>query len=88
MSFSYSNTPTEWSQPRLRNQVEEEEEDTGEADDTEETSEVPKHGKIHFQGNLKINVCGVSLLYLLRKIEYSRSPLSMVLLFAVAVTHS
>ncbi|XP_059551288.1 WD repeat and HMG-box DNA-binding protein 1 isoform X1 [Myotis daubentonii] len=48
LSAGYSNTPTEWSQPRLRNQVEEEAEDTGEADDTEETSEVPKHGQNPF----------------------------------------
>lgn len=47
-SFSYSNTATEWSQPRLRNQVEEEAEDTGEVDDIEEKSEIHKQGKIHF----------------------------------------
>ncbi|XP_045436351.1 WD repeat and HMG-box DNA-binding protein 1 isoform X3 [Pipistrellus kuhlii] len=48
LSAGYSNTPTEWSQPRFRNQVEEEAEDTGEADDTEETSEEPKYGQNPF----------------------------------------
>lgn len=47
-SFSYSNTATEWNQPGLRNQVEEEAEDTGEADDIEEKSEIHKHGKVYF----------------------------------------
>ncbi|KAJ8788394.1 hypothetical protein J1605_000450 [Eschrichtius robustus] len=44
LNAGYSNTPTEWSQPRLRNQVEEDSEDTGEADDIEEKPEIHKHG--------------------------------------------
>ncbi|XP_027426701.2 WD repeat and HMG-box DNA-binding protein 1 isoform X7 [Zalophus californianus] len=41
----YSNTATEWSQPRLRNQVEEDAEDSREADDKEEKPELHKHGQ-------------------------------------------
>ncbi|XP_037011581.2 WD repeat and HMG-box DNA-binding protein 1 [Artibeus jamaicensis] len=53
-SAGYSNSPTEWSQSRLRNQVEEAVEDTEEADDTEEPddteerSEIPKQGQNPF----------------------------------------
>lgn len=59
MSFSYSNTPTEWSQPRLRNQVEEDSEDTGEADDIEEKPEIHEHGKITFLRQFKDEMCHV-----------------------------
>ncbi|XP_055292372.1 WD repeat and HMG-box DNA-binding protein 1 isoform X1 [Moschus berezovskii] len=48
LNAGYSNTSTEWSQPRLRNQVEEDTEDNGEADDTEERPEIPKHGENPF----------------------------------------
>ncbi|XP_073656539.1 WD repeat and HMG-box DNA-binding protein 1 isoform X3 [Tursiops truncatus] len=48
LNAGYSNTPTEWSQPRLRNQVEEDSEDTGEADDIEEKPEIHKHGENPF----------------------------------------
>lgn len=48
LNAGYSNTATEWSQPTPRNQVEEEAEDTGEADDTEEKSEIRKHGQNPF----------------------------------------
>ncbi|XP_047623346.1 WD repeat and HMG-box DNA-binding protein 1 [Phacochoerus africanus] len=43
LNAGYSNTPTEWSQPRLRNQVEEDTEDTEEVDDIEEKPEIHKH---------------------------------------------
>ncbi|KAM7157934.1 WD repeat and HMG-box DNA-binding protein 1 isoform 1-T1 [Molossus nigricans] len=46
LNAGYSTTPTEWSQPKLRNQVEAE--DTGEPDDTEEKSEIPIHGQNPF----------------------------------------
>ncbi|KAB0395488.1 hypothetical protein E2I00_005596, partial [Balaenoptera physalus] len=48
LNAGYNNTPTEWSQPRLRNQVEEDSEDTGEADDIEEKPEIHKHGENPF----------------------------------------
>ncbi|XP_064148570.1 WD repeat and HMG-box DNA-binding protein 1 isoform X2 [Loxodonta africana] len=50
LNAGYYNTPSEWSQPRLRNQVEEEAEDSGEADEVEEKPEIHKHSEIHFQG--------------------------------------
>uniref|UniRef100_A0A2K6GVC4 WD repeat and HMG-box DNA-binding protein 1 n=1 Tax=Propithecus coquereli TaxID=379532 RepID=A0A2K6GVC4_PROCO len=50
LNAGYSNTSTEWSQPRLRNQVEEDAEDSGEADDGEEKPEIHKPGEICFQG--------------------------------------
>uniref|UniRef100_A0A8D1T3G6 WD repeat and HMG-box DNA-binding protein 1 n=1 Tax=Sus scrofa TaxID=9823 RepID=A0A8D1T3G6_PIG len=43
LNAGYSNTPTEWSQPRLRNRVEEDTEDTEEVDDIEEKPEIHKH---------------------------------------------
>lgn len=66
MSFSYSNTPTEWSQPRLRNRVEEDTEDTEEVDDIEEKPEIHKHSKIHLEVNLKMKnfICVTSSFYL------------------------
>lgn len=48
LNAGYSNTSTEWSQPRLRNQVEEDTEDNGEADNTEERPEIHKHGESPF----------------------------------------
>ncbi|KAF4017509.1 hypothetical protein G4228_008997 [Cervus hanglu yarkandensis] len=48
LNAGYSNTSTEWSQPRLRNQVEEDTEDNGEADDTEERPKIHKHGENPF----------------------------------------
>ncbi|XP_057588505.1 WD repeat and HMG-box DNA-binding protein 1 isoform X2 [Hippopotamus amphibius kiboko] len=48
LNAGYSNTSTEWSQPRFRNQVEEDTEDIGEADDTEEKPEIHKHGENSF----------------------------------------
>ncbi|KAL4692293.1 hypothetical protein H8959_016103 [Pygathrix nigripes] len=44
LNAGYSNTATEWSQPRFRNQVEEDAEDSGEADD-EEKPEIHKPGQ-------------------------------------------
>ncbi|TKC49874.1 hypothetical protein EI555_007589, partial [Monodon monoceros] len=54
------NTPTEWSQPRLRNQVEEDSEDTGEADDIEEKPEIHKHGAVTSSNQGRINPFKVS----------------------------
>ncbi|XP_045679931.1 WD repeat and HMG-box DNA-binding protein 1 isoform X1 [Phyllostomus hastatus] len=54
LNAGYSKTPTEWSRSRLRNEVEEAAEDTGEVDDieepddTEEKSEIPKQGQNPF----------------------------------------
>uniref|UniRef100_A0A8C3W9N4 WD repeat and HMG-box DNA-binding protein 1 n=1 Tax=Catagonus wagneri TaxID=51154 RepID=A0A8C3W9N4_9CETA len=48
LNAGYSNTPTEWSQPRLRNQVEEDTEDAEEADDIEEKPEIHKDGQNPF----------------------------------------
>uniref|UniRef100_A0A8C5XEU0 WD repeat and HMG-box DNA-binding protein 1 n=1 Tax=Microcebus murinus TaxID=30608 RepID=A0A8C5XEU0_MICMU len=48
LNAGYSNTSTEWSQPRLRNQVEEDAEDSGEADDEEEKPEIHKPGQNSF----------------------------------------
>ncbi|PNJ70437.1 WDHD1 isoform 1 [Pongo abelii] len=47
LNAGYSNTATEWSQPRFRNQVEEDAEDSGEADD-EEKPEIHKPGQNSF----------------------------------------
>ncbi|XP_023579500.1 WD repeat and HMG-box DNA-binding protein 1 [Octodon degus] len=44
LNAGYSNTATEWSQPRLRNHVEEDTEDRG-AEDTEENPELHQHGQ-------------------------------------------
>ncbi|XP_055292373.1 WD repeat and HMG-box DNA-binding protein 1 isoform X2 [Moschus berezovskii] len=60
LNAGYSNTSTEWSQPRLRNQVEEDTEDNGEADDTEERPEIPKHGAVTFSSQGRINPFKVS----------------------------
>uniref|UniRef100_A0A8C7A911 WD repeat and HMG-box DNA-binding protein 1 n=1 Tax=Neovison vison TaxID=452646 RepID=A0A8C7A911_NEOVI len=43
LNAGYSNTATEWGQPRLRNQVEEDAEDTRESDDKEEEPELHNH---------------------------------------------
>uniref|UniRef100_A0A8C9DFX5 WD repeat and HMG-box DNA-binding protein 1 n=1 Tax=Prolemur simus TaxID=1328070 RepID=A0A8C9DFX5_PROSS len=48
LNAGYSNTSTEWSQPRLRNQAEEDAEDSEEADDGEEEPEIHKPGEICF----------------------------------------
>uniref|UniRef100_A0A8C4L188 WD repeat and HMG-box DNA-binding protein 1 n=1 Tax=Equus asinus TaxID=9793 RepID=A0A8C4L188_EQUAS len=48
LNAGYSNTATEWSQPSLGNQVEEDEEDTGEVNDVEEKPEIRKHGQNPF----------------------------------------
>ncbi|XP_008570911.1 PREDICTED: WD repeat and HMG-box DNA-binding protein 1 isoform X2 [Galeopterus variegatus] len=50
LNAGYSSTATEWSQPALRNQVEEDAEDREEADDIEEKTEIHKHEEIHIQG--------------------------------------
>ncbi|XP_032107015.1 WD repeat and HMG-box DNA-binding protein 1 isoform X2 [Sapajus apella] len=47
LNAGYSNTATEWSQPRFRNQVEEDAKDGGEAND-EEKLEIHKHGQNSF----------------------------------------
>uniref|UniRef100_A0A8C6DXC7 WD repeat and HMG-box DNA-binding protein 1 n=1 Tax=Moschus moschiferus TaxID=68415 RepID=A0A8C6DXC7_MOSMO len=60
LNAGYSNTSTEWSQPRLRNQVEEDTEDNGEADDTEERPEIHKHGAVTFSSQGRINPFKVS----------------------------
>ncbi|XP_029806174.1 WD repeat and HMG-box DNA-binding protein 1 isoform X3 [Suricata suricatta] len=51
LNAGYSNTATEWSQPTLRNKDEEDEEDTGEADDKEEKPEIHKHEQNPFFKN-------------------------------------
>ncbi|XP_027785371.2 WD repeat and HMG-box DNA-binding protein 1 isoform X1 [Marmota flaviventris] len=43
LNAGYSNTATEWSQPRPRNQIEQDAEDKEEADDTKEKPELHKH---------------------------------------------
>ncbi|XP_062945969.1 WD repeat and HMG-box DNA-binding protein 1 isoform X2 [Cynocephalus volans] len=50
LNAGYSSTATEWSQPALRNQVEEDAEDREEADDIEEKTEIHTHDEIHIQG--------------------------------------
>ncbi|KAM5337026.1 WD repeat and HMG-box DNA-binding protein 1 [Glossophaga mutica] len=50
LNAGYSNTPTEWSRSRLRNQVEEAAEDTAEADDTEEPDDIEEKSEIPKQG--------------------------------------
>ncbi|XP_037587501.1 WD repeat and HMG-box DNA-binding protein 1-like [Cebus imitator] len=47
LNAGYSNTATEWSQPRFRNQVEEDAKDSGEANDAEKL-EIHKHGQNSF----------------------------------------
>ncbi|KAB1277645.1 WD repeat and HMG-box DNA-binding protein 1 [Camelus dromedarius] len=51
LNAGYSNTATEWSQPRLGNQAEEDTEDSGEADDIEEKPETHNHGQNSFFKN-------------------------------------
>ncbi|KAM9203010.1 WD repeat and HMG-box DNA-binding protein 1 isoform 1-T1 [Dugong dugon] len=48
LNAGYYNTASEWSQPRLRNQVEEDAEDSGEADEVEEKPEIHKHRQNSF----------------------------------------
>ncbi|XP_004681910.1 PREDICTED: WD repeat and HMG-box DNA-binding protein 1 [Condylura cristata] len=48
LNAGYSNTTTEWSQPRFRNQVEDDAEDTRESDDIGEKPEIPKYGQSPF----------------------------------------
>ncbi|KAF5915335.1 hypothetical protein HPG69_012028, partial [Diceros bicornis minor] len=60
LNAGYSNTATEWSQPRLRNQVEEDAEDTGEADDIEEKPEIHKHGAVTSNSQGRVNPFKVS----------------------------
>uniref|UniRef100_A0A2K5EDH7 WD repeat and HMG-box DNA-binding protein 1 n=1 Tax=Aotus nancymaae TaxID=37293 RepID=A0A2K5EDH7_AOTNA len=57
LNAGYSNTATEWSQPRFRNQVEEDAKDSGEAND-EEKPEIHKHGQNSFPKST--NSCDVS----------------------------
>ncbi|XP_012867670.1 PREDICTED: WD repeat and HMG-box DNA-binding protein 1 [Dipodomys ordii] len=45
LSAGYSNAATEWDQPRLRNQTEEDTESRKEADDTQKTPELHEHGQ-------------------------------------------
>ncbi|XP_055145284.1 WD repeat and HMG-box DNA-binding protein 1 isoform X2 [Symphalangus syndactylus] len=59
LNAGYSNTATEWSQPRFRNQVEEDAEDSGEADD-EEKSEIHKAGAVTFSSQGRVNPFKVS----------------------------
>ncbi|XP_058285785.1 WD repeat and HMG-box DNA-binding protein 1 isoform X2 [Hylobates moloch] len=59
LNAGYSNTSTEWSQPRFRNQVEEDAEDSGEADD-EEKSEIHKPGAVTFSSQGRVNPFKVS----------------------------
>nr|XP_039324585.1 LOW QUALITY PROTEIN: WD repeat and HMG-box DNA-binding protein 1 [Saimiri boliviensis boliviensis] len=47
LNAGYSNATTEWSQPRFRNQVEEDVKDSGEAND-DEKPEIHKHGQNSF----------------------------------------
>ncbi|XP_002754018.1 WD repeat and HMG-box DNA-binding protein 1 isoform X2 [Callithrix jacchus] len=47
LNAGYSNTATEWSQPRFRNQVEQDAKDSGEANDKEKP-EIHKHGQNSF----------------------------------------
>ncbi|ELW47024.1 WD repeat and HMG-box DNA-binding protein 1 [Tupaia chinensis] len=54
LNAGYSNTATEWSQPRLRNQVEEDDKDSGETDDLEEKPE------IHIPGQNPFSKCADS----------------------------
>uniref|UniRef100_A0A8I5U4N3 WD repeat and HMG-box DNA-binding protein 1 n=1 Tax=Pongo abelii TaxID=9601 RepID=A0A8I5U4N3_PONAB len=57
LNAGYSNTATEWSQPRFRNQVEEDAEDSGEADD-EEKPEI--HKPVTFSSQGRVNPFKVS----------------------------
>ncbi|XP_054304489.1 WD repeat and HMG-box DNA-binding protein 1 isoform X4 [Pongo pygmaeus] len=59
LNAGYSNTATEWSQPRFRNQVEEDAEDSGEADD-EEKPEIHKPGAVTFSSQGRVNPFKVS----------------------------
>ncbi|XP_042538546.1 WD repeat and HMG-box DNA-binding protein 1 [Dipodomys spectabilis] len=45
LSAGYSNAATEWDQPRLRNQTEEDTESRKETDDTQKTPELHEHGQ-------------------------------------------
>uniref|UniRef100_F6V561 WD repeat and HMG-box DNA-binding protein 1 n=1 Tax=Equus caballus TaxID=9796 RepID=F6V561_HORSE len=60
LNAGYSNTATEWSQPSLGNQVEEDEEDTGEVDDVEEKPEIRKHGAVTSSSQGRVNPFKIS----------------------------
>nr|XP_002718305.1 WD repeat and HMG-box DNA-binding protein 1 [Oryctolagus cuniculus] len=45
LNSGYSNTATEWNQPQLRNQVEEDSEDNREADEVEQNRDLHRHGQ-------------------------------------------
>ncbi|XP_072819169.1 WD repeat and HMG-box DNA-binding protein 1 isoform X2 [Vicugna pacos] len=60
LNAGYSNTATEWGQPRLRNQAEEDTEDSGEADDIEEKPETHNHGAVTSSNQGRINPFKVS----------------------------
>ncbi|XP_064221955.1 WD repeat and HMG-box DNA-binding protein 1 isoform X3 [Aotus nancymaae] len=59
LNAGYSSTATEWSQPRFRNQVEEDAKDSGEAND-EEKPEIHKHGAVTFSSQGRVNPFKVS----------------------------
>ncbi|XP_044629555.2 WD repeat and HMG-box DNA-binding protein 1 isoform X2 [Equus asinus] len=60
LNAGYSNTATEWSQPSLGNQVEEDEEDTGEVNDVEEKPEIRKHGAVTSGSQGRVNPFKIS----------------------------
>lgn len=45
LNAGYNNTATEWNQPQLRNQVEEDSEDNREADEVEQNPDLQRHGQ-------------------------------------------
>ncbi|MBZ3884758.1 WD repeat and HMG-box DNA-binding protein 1 [Sciurus carolinensis] len=55
LNSGYSNTATEWSQPRPKNQIEEDAEDKEEADDTKEKTELHKHGAVTSSNQGRVN---------------------------------
>ncbi|XP_040825252.1 WD repeat and HMG-box DNA-binding protein 1 isoform X1 [Ochotona curzoniae] len=48
LNAGYSNTATEWKQPQLRNQMEEDSEDNKETDETEQNPDLHRHGQTLF----------------------------------------
>uniref|UniRef100_A0A5F9D0B1 WD repeat and HMG-box DNA-binding protein 1 n=1 Tax=Oryctolagus cuniculus TaxID=9986 RepID=A0A5F9D0B1_RABIT len=60
LNSGYSNTATEWNQPQLRNQVEEDSEDNREADEVEQNRDLHRHGAVTSSSQGRVNPFKVS----------------------------
>ncbi|XP_062061076.1 WD repeat and HMG-box DNA-binding protein 1 isoform X2 [Lepus europaeus] len=60
LNSGYNNTATEWNQPQLRNQVEEDSEDNREADEVEHNPDLHRHGAVTSSSQGRVNPFKVS----------------------------